>query len=300
MATAEIETKVDPLAVWLKERRSIIGASESPAILGYGYSDENAWTVWARKRGLIEEKPDNEMLEYGREIQPVTLRMFERRTGIKVRYLGEFTIQRHPAFPWMGCTLDGAADLPEGLAVIEAKNVGHYSAREWEADEPPLRVQIQVQHQLAVTGGVAGFAAATIGGNRLRWRRVDRNDHFIDVMTKKLAEFWELVLTGTPPAIDASAGCKEVISLMHPDDSGDTIELPDVSAVWDAELQKAEAELDRLKDFIDERKNRLKMAIGDATFGVLPDGGRYSFKTQTVREHVRRESTFRVLKRLNK
>lgn len=298
MATTEIETRGDQLTAWLEERRSVIGASESPAILGYGYSDQNAWTVWARKRGLIEDKPDNELLEYGREIQPVTLRMFERRTGIKVRDMGEFTLQRHPELPWMGCTLDAAADLPEGLVVIEAKNIGQYSSKEWEADEPPLKVQIQIQHQLAVVGGVAGYAVATVGGNRLRWRRVERNDRFIDAMTKKLAEFWELVLTGTPPTVDASEGCREALSLLHPFDTGLTVDLPSESSKWDAELQQAKEQKKALEEFITERENRLKAAIADCTFGVLPDGARYSWKHQTRKSYTVDEAEFRVLRRL--
>lgn len=300
MATAEIETKTDPLTVWLDERRQVIGASESPAILGYGYSNENAWTVWARKRGLIEDKPDNELLWYGRKMQPITLERFQIDTGIPVRDLGEFTIQRHPEYPWMGCTLDAAADLPEGLAVVEAKNVGHYSAKEWEADEPPIRVSIQIQHQLAVTGGVAGFAAATVGGNKLKFRRVERNDRFIDALTTKLAEFWELVLTNTPPAVDASEGCRAVISLLHPLDSGATVDLPPESTLWDAELQEATSRAKEIDAFITERENRIKLAIGDATFGALPDGGRYSFKHQDRREYTVAATSFRCLRRLKK
>jgi hypothetical protein len=44
-------------------------------------------------------------------------------------------------------------------------------------------------------------------------------------------------------------------------------------------------------------ENLIKAAIGEASFGDLPDGARYSWKQQSRKECVVAASTFRVLRR---
>jgi len=43
--------------------------------------------------------------------------------------------------------------------------------------------------------------------------------------------------------------------------------------------------------------NYLKAAIGSHTIGVLPNGEMWTYKTQSRKEHIVKESTFRVLRR---
>lgn len=306
MATAEHDTSprdgvvtLASMEDWLTARRTIIGASESPSILGCGYADEGPWTIWAKKTGQMEDKPDNELLWYGRKMQPLTLERFTIETGFEVQDLGEFTIQRHPNLPWLGATLDGLADTPEGPAVVEAKNIGHYGMKEWKAAEPPLRVQVQVQHQLAATGLNIGYAAATVGGNKLHFRRVDRDDRFIAVLIERLEEFWQLVLDRIPPEIDYSEATTLALAAIHPNDNGETITLPAEALAWDRNLQRVKCHIAILKRFKTEYENRLKQAIGDNTFGELPDGSGelYSWSTVEKCEFVTAATTYRALNR---
>ena len=289
-----------PLEAWLAARRTMIGASESPSILGCGYADEGPWTIWAKKTGQMEDKPDNELLWYGREMQPITLKRFTIETGLPVRDLGEFTIQRHPTISWLGATLDGVATEADGeLAVVEAKNIGHYGAAEWNAPEPPLRVQVQIQHQLAVTCFKVGYAAATVGGNKLAFRRLERNERFIAAMIQRLEEFWRLVREGRPPEIDYSEATAKALRAIHPDDNGAALTLPPESLIWDHNLERVKRHIKILKRFEEEYKNRIKAAIGDASFGELPDGSGegYSWKSQDVAEFVTAARTDRILRR---
>lgn len=295
MATAPTTDR----AAWLESRRSMIGASESPTILGVGYAESSVWDVWARKTGRLPVGDDDEaeFLEWGHAIQPVALGIFSRRTGIQVADPGEFTVTRHPTIPWLGATLDGIADTPDGLAVVECKNVGQYNSRDWEADEPPLRVNVQIQHQIEVAGATHGYAVACVGGNRLVWRRVERDDRFIAVMLDRLAEFWRLVETDTPPEVDGSSATAGVLSRLWPEDTGAMILLPDDADQWDAELQTVKAELKTLEERERLLKNRFAAALESASLGQTPRGAIYTYKSQTHKEHVVKESMFRVLRR---
>lgn len=287
------------LAAWLESRRSMIGASESPTILGVGYAESSVWDVWARKTGRLPVGDDDEaeFLEWGHAIQPVALGIFARRTGIQVSDPGEFTVTRHPTIPWLGATLDGIADTPDGLAVVECKNVAAYNSRDWAADEPPLRVNVQIQHQIEVAGASHGYAVACVGGNRLVWRRVERDDRFIAVMLDRLAEFWRLVETDTPPEVDGSSATAGVLSRLWPEDTGAMILLPDDADQWDAELQTVKAELKTLEERERLLKNRFAAALESASLGQTPRGAIYTYKSQTHKEHVVKESMFRVLRR---
>lgn len=274
---------------WLATRKSMIGASESPSILGEGYADEGPYTIWAKKTGLMPDKPDNELLWYGRKMQPITLERFTIETGLPVRDLGEFTIQRHPTISWLGATLDGVTEERDGtLAVVEAKNIGQYGAKEWSAPEPPMRVQIQIQHQLAVTGYQVGYAVATVGGNRLKFRRIERHDRFISAMIERLEEFWALVLDGRPPELDYTEATRIALGSIYANDNGKTVMLPPEALVWDRQLQRVKRHIKVLEKFKTGFENAIKAAIGENSYGELPDGTGelYSWRSHEVSEHV--------------
>lgn len=288
---------------WLASRMSMIGASESPAILDEGYAEENGHTVWAKKIGLIERSADDdaEHLEWGHAMQPVVLSMFTKKTGIQVEDLGDFTIIRHPEYPWMGCTLDGWAEkTPRGKAVIEAKNIGQYNAKEW-GEGTPLKVQIQIQHQIACTDADVGYAVACIGGRKLAWKEIPRNQRFINAMIKRLEEFWGCVLTKTPPnVIDGSAATKKVIALLHPSDNGQEIALPEEAVHWWRRVERCRALARAAEKLKGEAENKLAAAFGDCTFGLLPSGELLSYKTQDRAGFTVEPTSFRVMRKVSK
>lgn len=284
---------------WLGERLTMIGASESPALFYEGYKNESPWTLYQRKIGELpsHDDDDNEALEWGREIQPVVLKMFTKRTGIAVEDLGPFTIQRHPELPFIGATLDGLAYVDGLKAVVEAKNVGQYRAAEWADDLPPLRVQVQVQHQILAAGADLGFSAACVGGNKLQWRRIERNERFQATLIKVLSDFWQCVLTRTPPPVDGSLATAKAIAALYPRDDGATAVLPPEAADWDRELCEAKETIKKAEAVKVAAENKLKAAIGEASFGEVTGGCRYSWKTQERAEYVCKATSFRVLRR---
>ena len=268
---AEMTQPASTVETWLQDRLSMVGASESPAILGEGYKNESAWTVYQRKVG--EAPPDedeSEALEWGREMQPVVLRMFTKRTGINVEDLGPFTIQRHPDFPFIGATLDGLAYVDGRKAVVEAKNVGQYRAADWKDDLPPLRVQIQTQQQMLAADAELAFVAACVGGNKLEWRQLERNDRFLAALVKTLREFWTCVETRTPPPVDGSAATARAIAALYPKDTGATVPLKSEALRWAAEKTVAAAIAKEMEAAVQAADNQIKAAIGEASYGDLP------------------------------
>jgi len=65
-----------------------------------------------------------------------------------------------------------------GVQILECKTAGEFGARLWRNGVPEY-VQIQVQHQLAVTGKEAADIAVLLCGQTLEVRRIHRDEELI-------------------------------------------------------------------------------------------------------------------------
>lgn len=296
-------------AQWLEGRRSVIGASDTAGILGEGYADQSPLTVYESKvNPQHRDEREEECLLVGKDLEPGLLRIVRRKTGLPAWSAGDFTIYRHSEFPWLGATLDGVIEDPEfGLAPLELKNVSNFAfaadRESWEGgEEPPLKFAIQAQHQMAVTGAKAGYVMGLVGGNRPIIIRLPRNDRFIGAMLDKLREFWGYIERRELPPIDASIATGKILAKLFPEDSGETVILPDEADDWIAAWEQAKADGKDADARETAAANQIKAAIGAATFGESRSGKRVSWKQQSrvVKcpkcHDVTSSSSFRVLR----
>lgn len=267
---------------WLAERMTCIGASESPSVLGIN-PFKSAFQLWAEKTGFTE--PDdlsgNEAVEFGIRLERPVAEAFAARTGRRVEMWPPFSLVRDAERHYVSCTPDAVQECngrdSEGL--LQIKTTSAFKAAEW-ADGPPLYYQVQVQQELHVTGFTWGTIVVLIGGQKLRWFDVERNDRFIAALLPKLDAFWQSVMNKTPPEVDGSAATAKVLARLHPDDDGSEIILPDESANWTRTIEDAKAAIKAAEAEQVAAENKLKAALGSATFGMLPDGRIWSWKTQ--------------------
>lgn len=286
----------DNLSQWLAARRQSVGASETPVLFGVGYANQSELLLWGEKTGQIEpdENEEVEQFEIGHLVQPTILELFRRRSAMDAVNTPPFEILHSRERSIVSATLDGKIRLTG--EPVELKNVGAYRAKDW-AEEPPLRVQVQVQQQIYVTESDHGYACALVGGNRFLWRRLDRNEKFIRAMLERIERFWERVQSGVPPNVDGSEATRRALAMLYPEDNGDARPLPPSANEWDYELLEVKEQLKELESRKRELENKLRAEMGDATYGILSDGTEYTLRTQTRAEHVVKESTFRVLRR---
>lgn len=285
---------------WLAERRNGLGASDVSAALGI-----NAWkspyVLWAEKCGLLPEEDlaaESEAVEWGLRLEGPIIKAFAEKTGRLVEVPESPTLAVHPSIPFLRCTVDAlqrkAAEEP--LGDLQIKTTSAYKADEWKDGAVPLMYQVQVQAELFVTGLAWGSIACLIGGQRLVYRDIERDDAFIEALVPHLEQFWSCVQSQTPPDIDASQATSRILQQLHPDDDGSTISLPPDADAWHTELLAVNEKIKALEELKNHNQNRLKAALGAATYGTLANGSRYSFKTQTRAEHVVAASKFRVLR----
>lgn len=289
---------------WHAHRRRAIGASEVASILGVPGAYQTPIQVWADKRGIeLDEKDDdarNDWLHFGQVMEPIIAKEFERRTQFVV--LPEDKQFISIPFPFLGCSLDRWFSELEKAATgadpLDLKNTSIFMREEWDG-MVPLRYNVQIQAQMAVTGRDQGALAVLIGGNQFKWAIIERNQRFIDLMLEKLDKFWQMVeqdIMPEPVAKDNSV----IGQILGQEDEGKTIVLSPGIVQVDDRLLKVKEEIKALNAEKDALEAKIKKEIGKAAAGMLPEGGRYSFKTTTRKSYTVAESTYRGLRRLKK
>jgi len=288
---------------WLQERQTCIGASDAAAIMS-----ESPWksryALWAEKVHGIETTEESERMKWGLLLEPAISDAF---TQWAEENLDSFThvspdgngrvIRRHPEYDFLGATLDRLVYAGDDLiGVLEIKTTDGRNHADWQ-DGPPLYYQIQVQHQLMVTGLPMGWIAVLIGGNQFKVFECPRFNNFIEILKSNEIAFWRMIENKTQPIVDGSDSTTAALRLLHPNDDGSEIELNERD--WQDDIDH----LDELKAKIKEYQadmavieNNLKSVIGASTFAHVGEFT-YSYKTQTRKAHEVKESTFRVLRR---
>ncbi len=300
-APYEVLGSADDRERWLQLRRSGIGASEIAACVG-----ESPWLhaseLYAIKVGATAGDPsldEAEHVYWGLQLEPSIIAGYQHRTGRPVRRRAQ--LLRSTECPWAMCTLDGetANDNGGDFWPLEVKNIGLSKAHEWE-EGPPRHYYLQLQQQLLVTGAEKATAAALIGGQRLVWCDVERDD--IAIRRIKLAGriFWEqCVEAGVCPSPDGSDSSKRALAALYKGrpDPESYVQLPGSLLDLDDEIGELKKTRAVISKRIDEIENAFKARIGSAERGVLPSGVVWSWKQQTRAAHAVDESTFRVLRR---
>lgn len=202
---------------WLLQRREGIGSSEASAVLGLSrYA--TALDVWLDKTGQIPlSDADNEAMRWGRLLEPVIRSQLADRLGLTIVEVPPLVSR---ARPWQRANLDGVVvDDPEGPAVVECKNTSHFLAEQWADDQVPDHAELQTQHSMAVTGATHAYVAGLIGGNRMVWRRVERDPAIINAINENERVLWEEhVLTGVAPPVVARQDVASMLRAITPQD----------------------------------------------------------------------------------
>lgn len=320
MITSLASSTANDREAWLDERRNSIGASEAATVLGLN-PFETRLELFLKKTGMAPETASTEAMELGHKLEPVIDELYQSETGRSTRNLGPFTIQRNAQFPWMHATLDRLINPCEGREMpgdLQCKSVGSHMRRSWEDDYgercSPLYVQVQVQHELAVTKMEWGSIAAMFGGKYFVddcgipivigadefWHcDVERNDDFIELLIEKCSEFMDCVHADIPPEPTPDDG--KALQLLYPRQVvGKTIQLPTEATAIDSRIQRLKARAKRTREMLDQAENDLKSMIGDAERAELPSGGAYLWREQTRKAYEVAESTSRVLRRVKR
>lgn len=299
------ETQTVDRQAWLASRKAGIGASEAAAIFGLS-PYMSPLQLYLEKTGALEPSDGEfEYLKWGKYLEGPLVRAFSDKTRRTATKEPDFFLRRRPGHEFMVATLDatqepapGSEPTPgPGPGVLELKNAGAWTIKEWK-EEPPLAFQIQVQHQMAVTGFSYGSIAALVGGNRFVWQDVPRNDDFIEILIAKETEFWDRIQTKRPPEPDGDEETRKLIWRAYPKANGELVVLDDPAWIdADDRIVALKAEIAELESEEERLKNTIRLAIGEGSAAVLRNGTVYTFRTINKQPYQVQAQSYRELRR---
>ena len=267
---------------WLEDRRKGIGGSDVATILGLN-KYKSVYQLWLEKTGQIEvTSAQSEAAYWGNTLEEVVAEEFSKRTGKKVRRRNR--VFEHSKYPFLRANID--RDIVGENAVLECKTANQYLANEWDEDEIPIQYICQVQHYMNVLNLDYVYFAVLIGGQKFIWKKMERDQELIDMITEKLVEFWtENVEKGIEPAIDGLKATSDFLTQRYLDTEDNQIEL---NAAFDeniANLARLKGDKKIIEENITLLENELKQALGksDATIGITPNNIVSWKKTQSKR-----------------
>lgn len=266
---------------WLDVRRRGIGSSDAAAAVGLN-PYKSRLELWMEKTGRGDLLPqpdpndDGSPLYWGTLLEPVVAAHYTKRTGHRVRRVN--AVLQHPEHPWMLANLDREVVATPEVQILECKTAGINGARLWKEGVPEY-VQLQVLHQLAVTGKAAADVAVLVGGQELRIHRIERDEALIQRLIELEAQFWEFVQDDQAPPADGSDSADQALRCLYPQDSGTVVDLS-----GDFELARAFSDLLAVRQLLDTHsiqeaklKQQIQQAMGEASRAVF-DTGEVSWK----------------------
>ena len=261
---------------WLEVRRRGIGSSDAASAVGLS-PYKSQLQLWMEKTGrdalfpTLDPNDETTPLYWGTLLEPIVAAHYTKRTGNRVRRVN--AVLQHPDHPWMLANLDREILGCSEVQILECKTAGIHGAQLWK-DGVPEYVQLQVQHQLAVTGKQAADVAVLIGGQELQIHRIRRDESLIANLTTLEQRFWDLVLGEQAPAADGSDSADQALRCLYPHDTGATLDFSHdlgMSAVF-SDLLAVRQQLETQTQLEAQLKQRIMQRLGDATKAVFETG----------------------------
>lgn len=257
---------------WRRLRSRDITSTESAALFGLS-PYVTPFELWHRKRaGEIVELEPNERMKWGTRLQDPIAAGIAEDQGWKIRRRAQY--ERLPDRR-LGASFDftilGGDGGDGGDGLLEVKNVDPLILRdEWVVDgedvEAPPHIEMQVQHQLLVSGLRYAYIGALVGGNRAVLIRREPAPEIHESILAKADGFWKSVEAGVAPKPDFSRDADFIAKLYSSVKPGRVIDVAGDEEIADlvGHYRQCREAIEEHEAHKKEIKARLLTKIGDA------------------------------------
>lgn len=273
----KISTKAMTHEEWLANRRRTIGGSDAGAICGLNpYS--TPYSVYAEKHMLIPDRPDNEAMRQGRELEQYVAERFMQETGKKVRR--ENSVIYNTDFPFAHADVDRL--VVGERAGLECKTAATLNNAFYAAGEYPDYYYAQCQHYMMVAGLDLWYLAVLVFQRGFYIFEIERNDEDIKTLAEIEQDFFKKSIVGDQePQTDGRKATTDAINEQFAQSTDDTADL----TLYSNEIEQffeLKARRDELDELMNEKLNAVKAFMQDSERGICGDH-RVIWKTQTRR-----------------
>ncbi len=261
---------------WLSVRKQGIGSSDAAAAVGLNpyQSQLELWMVKTGRDGnlpKLDPNDDSTPLFWGTLLENYVAAAYTKRTGYKVRKVN--AVLQHPEHPWMLANLDREVMGAPNVQILECKTTGMNGQKLWREGVPEY-IQLQVQHQLGVTGKHTADVGVLVCGNDFRVYRLERDERMIARLIELEQQFWHYVETDTPPPADGSDSAATALQALYPQDNCRVVDYSE-----DMEMNKAFADLLVVRQVLNEHtvlearlKQTIQQRMGNAGKAIFEQG----------------------------
>ena len=266
---------------WLTVRKGGIGSSDASSAVGLN-PYKSQLQLWMEKTGrdgnLPKVDPNDETspMYWGTLLEAIVAAHYTKRTGHKVRRIN--AVLQHPKEPWMLANLDREVMGAPDVQILECKTAGLNGSRLWKEGVPEY-IQLQVMHQLAVTGKQTADVAVLICGQELQIHRIERDNSMIAKLIELERQFWRYVELDQQPPADGSDSADTALRCLYPQDNGQTLDLTqdtEMSATF-SDLMAVRQLLTQNSQLEAQLKQRIQQCMGEATKALF-DWGAVTWK----------------------
>lgn len=202
---------------WLQARAKDLTSSEVSALFGLN-KYVSVFELWhAKKSGEPIPFEEQEYTKWGNRLEAAIAEGVAEEKGWVVEPFKEYvripSLRIGSSFDFQiveSCGTNAEDTTIETVAILEIKNVNQFIFKEeWIVDdatkevlEAPTHIEIQIQHQMLVSGIDRAVIAALINGNKLILLERKADPEIQAAILKKAAEFWASVDSGVEPKPD--------------------------------------------------------------------------------------------------
>lgn len=176
---------------WLEFRKTRIGASDAPAIMGVS-PWKTAHRLWLEKTGRIEPVKQTEAMKRGLDLEDHVRLYLCLHMGFTVTPI----VRVSDTYDWMMASFDGYDDVANVYVEIKCPNKDdHFLAT---SGRVPDKYYPQVQHQIYV-GGVKKLLYVSYDGTTFAHVWIERDDEYIEKLLKEEEKFRDCLFSDIPP-----------------------------------------------------------------------------------------------------
>jgi len=272
---------------WLELRLRDITSTEISALFGISpYTTE--FELWhTKKNAEIVEFEESERMKWGTLLQDTIAKGIAEQEGWSIRRMDEYIRGTDTR---IGSSFDfEITDNAEYTGLLEIKNVDSFIFKNnWVENEEgeieaPLHIEIQVQHQLAVSGMPYVYIGVLVGGNTLHLLPRERNENVIDSIISKVNKFWESIENNTPPEPNFEKDSDFIAKLYGYADDEKIIDVKNDDGILSTALRykNASEEIKKWEGVKKACKAELLINIGDAKKAI---GDEFSISAGVVKD----------------
>lgn len=264
-------------AHWLALRTMDVTSTEVAALFGLSPYTTH-FELWHRKKeATVVKLEENERMFWGTKLQDAIASGIAEKQNWKIRRMDEYIRDNELR---IGSSFDFSIEqfVPNieieerDKGLLEIKNVDALIFRDgWAFDEDgdleaPPHIEIQVQHQMLLTGRPVVHIGALVGGNRVQLIERRPDSTVFEAITQKVTDFWASIDSNRPPTPDFIRDADFISKIYGYADPGKILDARDDDefGMWAHEHKRLGEEIKTMTEVRDGFKSRMLMRMQDA------------------------------------